>query len=247
MAALDVGTGETVWKSAPLVLNPSPSPQHQRLAEPVGEADPASYASPVLFTLGNRRLLVSCSSRHAFGVDADTGELLWTRPLPTRHSVIAATPVLCGDAVFVTAPDAGGGKLYHLTTRDAGLDVAEAWTTPLDTCQGGVLYLHGSLYGSWYRGRRGWACIDGQSGELRYENKETVMGPVLYADGRLYWLSQEGEMALVSLTPQGFVTEGRFRLVPGRPSDVWAHPVILNGRLYLRHHEQLWCYDVRAR
>jgi outer membrane protein assembly factor BamB len=70
MAALDQRTGETVWTSEPLRLGDSPSPAHERVAEPFGEVDGASYASPIVFEQGGRRMIVSCSLRHAFG---------WTR------------------------------------------------------------------------------------------------------------------------------------------------------------------------
>jgi hypothetical protein len=53
-------------------------------------------------------------------------------------------------------------------------------------------------------------------------------------------------MFLLSPTKTSFGVKGRFQLVEGRKSDVWPHPVVLNGRLYLRYHETLWCFDVRA-
>ncbi|MDW8311091.1 MAG: PQQ-binding-like beta-propeller repeat protein, partial [Verrucomicrobiales bacterium] len=85
IAALDARTGETLWASDPLLLGESGSPAHQRLAEPAGEADAASYASPILVPVNGRRVLINCSLRHVFGADADTGRLLWSRPLPTRY------------------------------------------------------------------------------------------------------------------------------------------------------------------
>ena len=69
---------------------------------------------------------------------------------------------------------------------------------------------------------------------------------MLYADKRLYVLSEEGEMALLEPTESAFEFRGRFRLVPERKTDVWAHPVILNGRLYLRYHDTLSSYDIVA-
>jgi outer membrane protein assembly factor BamB len=246
MAALDKKTGKTVWITDPLLLGQSDSPAQERLASPAGQADSASYTSPILFELAGRRHLVSCSLRHAFGVDADTGRLLWTRPLPTQYLVIAATPVLVGDAVFVTAPDAEGGKLFRLQPDGAGLRLEKLWTTSLDTCHGGLVYVEGRLFGSWYRRAKGWASLDLRTGEPRHELKDLAMGSVLYADQRLYCLSQEGEMALIKPTPAGLEYTGRFRLVPDRVSDVWAHPVIWNRRLFLRFQDTLFCYDIRA-
>jgi outer membrane protein assembly factor BamB len=246
MAALDKNTGATVWTTEPLRLGPSPSPAQQRVAEPAGETDRASYASPILVTLNGRRQIIGCSMRHLFGVDADNGRLLWTQPLPTRFEVIAVTPVLVGDAVFVTAPDTpDGGFLVRLSTRDDEIDATMVWRTLLDTGHGGVVKVGDALYGSWYRRNKGWACVDAASGEVRYSLPDLAKGSVLWADQRLYCLSEAGEVALLDPTPDGFRYEGRFRLVEGRVNDAWTHPVILNGRLYLRYQETLYCFDIR--
>jgi len=198
MAALDARSGETVWVTEPLLMGESPSPSQQRLEKPAGQVDRAAYSSPILFSLGGRRLLVNCSMHHVFGVDAETGRLLWTQPMPTRYEVIVATPVLCGDSVFVTAPDAGGGKLWRMLSDDKGVRVEKVWTTPIDTCSGCLVRVDGSLYGSRYRGRRGYAAIDVKTGQVRYETHEITMGSVLYADERLYCLSEKGGVAAAS-------------------------------------------------
>lgn len=244
MAALDKRTGATVWTTEPLRLGQSNPPAHIRVAESAGEIDSASYASPILFELGGRRQLVSCSLRHFFGVDADTGRLLWSRPLRTKYEVIAATPVLVGNAVFVTAPDTEDAGLYRLRVSDGRVQPEKVWSTKLDTCHGGLVLVNGTLYGSWYRRDKGWACLDASTGEVRYQTADLAMGSVLYADGRLYCLSQEGEMALIRPGATSFEFKGRFRLVPERTSDAWAHPVICDRRLYLRYHANLYCYDV---
>ena len=246
MAALDVETGATVWATPPLRLGAGSSPADQRLAEPQGEVDRASYASPILFTLGGRRHLVTCSLRHAFGVDAETGALLWTRPLPGRHAVIATTPVLCGDAVFVTAPDAGGGKLFQVRSAATGVHVETLWSTPLDTGQGGAVAVGDMLFGSFYRTPKRWVGIEFATGTIRAEMRDLVMGAVVYADRRLYCLSQDGQVVLVRPGSAQFEINGRFRLVPEHNNDVWAHPVICDGRLYLRYHDTLFCYEIRA-
>jgi len=247
MAALDARTGEAVWTTEPLRMEALPGPAHERVMGKPGETDPAGYASPILLQFADRRLILSCSLRHSFGVDADTGALLWTRPFVTRYHVIAATPVLVGDGVFITAPDSDGGKFYHLRRRESSVHPETVWTSPLDTCHGGLVVAGDALFGSWYRRHRGWACVDARSGVILYETSELAMGSVTHADGRLYCLSQEGEMALIRPTPDRFEFTGRFRLVSDHDKDVWAHPVILDGRLYLRYHDRLFCYDIRAR
>jgi len=248
MAGLDKETGATVWRTEPLRLGAAPSAARETLDGSEGEIDNCGYGSPLLFSLGKRRLIVSCSQRHVFGVDADTGKLLWTRPFSTRYRVIAATPVLVGDAVFVTAPDTDdGGKLFRIEEQDGNISVRTVWTTSLDTCHGGVVSISDALYGSLYRQGKGWVCVDSRTGAIRYRLKDMEMGSILWADERLYCLSQDGAMALLKPAADRFEVAGRFRLVAGRRTDAWTHPVIFDRKLYLRYHDNLFCYDVRGK
>jgi len=229
MAALDKKTGKTVWAS-----------------ESLGD-DKAGYASPILFALGGRRHLVSFSSRHAFSVDADTGKLLWKRHCPTLYEVLASIPVYHDGAVFIARPDGKDIGMSCLRIGDKGTGVTQVWHSPLNNLTGGVVLVDGFLYGAGYKKNDGWLCVDARTGKVRYEKRDLNSGSVLYADGRLYCLSERGEMALLKPTADGFETLGRFRLVAGCRTDVWPHPVIHNRRLYLRYHRKLYCYDIRAK
>lgn len=233
MAALDKNTGATRWASPPL-----------RLAQPEAAADRASYASPILFEWAGRRHLVNCSQTHAFGMDARTGALLWSYPMPTTYKVLASTPVLIGDGVFVTGPDSPGGTLLQIRDTGAQVSVSPKWVSKLDTCHGGVIEVDGLLVGSWYRGRRGWACLDALTGNLLHQTNALAKGSQIFADGRFYWLTEDGHMALVEADREKFTFHGQFRFVEKHKSDVWAHPVIHQGRLYLRYHERLVCLQV---
>ncbi len=247
VAALDKRTGRVVWRTPPLKLGSSNDPNHERVTEPPGELDNASYAAPILFEFGRRRLIAGCSTKHLFGVDADSGELLWTRALPTRYSVIAATPVLTDSGIFITAPDTDAGGLFRLGLDGNRVTIERAWSTKLDTCHGGLVRAGDYLVGSRYRPSKGWLALDVRSGEVRHELTDLTMGSVIYADGRFYCLTQDGEMVLLKLAAAGFEYAGRFPFIAERKNDVWAHPVILDGRLYLRYHENLSCYDIRAK
>ena len=61
----------------------------------------------------------------------------------------------------------------------------------------------------------------------------------------LYCLDESGTVALLKWGNDGLETAGRFRLYSKRTRDAWAHPVLLDGQLYLRYHDTLWCYDVK--
>lgn len=238
MVALDRATGSVLWKSEPLLD-----------AETGDTLETAGYASPILVKFAGRRLLVGASLRHLVCVDADTGRLQWTKRRPTSYSVQAMMPVLAGDGVFMTAPYGPPGRLYRLVapkTADDAVGVEESWSTRLDTCQGGTVAVGGRIYGSYYPGRKGWAALDAATGEVVYEMSDHVKGSVLAADRRLYALGEDGWMLLLEPGVTEFSVKGRFRLADAKARDAWAHPVIHDGRLYLRYHDTLTCFDVRA-
>ena len=236
LVALDPRTGELRWK----IPQAGPAPEQR---------ESATYAAPILVTFAGRRLVIGCTQRQLYCADADTGVLQWTRPRATRYSVLAVSPVLVGDAVFMTAPIGPPGQLHRLVApRGIGepVGVEDGWTTALDTCQGGVVYRDGRLYGSTYPRRGSWQALDARTGALLYESTEFLKGTTMWADGRLYTLAEDGWMALLEPTEKEFAVRGRFRLAVARDRDAWAHPVIHDGRLYLRHHDTVSCYDVRV-
>jgi outer membrane protein assembly factor BamB len=227
MAALDKNTGQVVWTTDPL------------------PDENASYASPILFVDGGRRLIANCSSKHGIGVDADSGRLLWTVSLNNRYDTHVATPVYGSGAVFYVTAYTDRGKLYRLRHNGPAVTADYAWTSPMDNVTGGAVLVDNVLYSSGYSKPRHWFAIDWQTGQTRFEQKELSSGAAICAEGRLYCLEENGTMNLVELAPDALQPAGRFRLTERRVRDAWTHPVLLDGRLYLRYHDTLWCYDVR--
>lgn len=236
LVAFDKHSGGVLWQSAPL-------------PDTAGDGAPenASYVSPILVRFDDRRLLLGSSLRHLYCADAETGALQWTRRFPTTYSVISMMPALLGNSVFMTAPHGQGGRLFHLQapTSPGGLvGATDGWSTTLDTLQGCVVPVGEKLIGSYYGGRKGWAALDARTGAILYETGDYVKGAPLLADGRLYALSEDGWMRLLEAGDTQFTEHGKFRLAEAK-RDAWAHPVIHEGRLYLRYHDTLTCYDVQ--
>lgn len=230
MAALDKRSGETVWTTPAL-----------------GD-DRTSHSSPILFRFGGRRLIAQCSSAHGFGVDADSGELLWTVPLENRFGVNTSTPIYGHGCVFYVTPYAENGRLYRLRPTPRGVDAVHVWTNDrLDTVTGSGVLLGDTLYAAGYKKDKWWFAVDWPSGEIRHELRDFTTGAAIYADGRLYVLDESGAAGLLQPGDQGPEIAGRFQLVQTqrRIRDAWAHPVLCDGRLYLRYHDTMWCFDVR--
>ena len=89
-------------------------------------------------------------------------------------------------------------------------------------------------------------CLDFKTGEVKWFNRSVGKGSVTYADGHLYARSERGPVALVEATPTGYVEKGRFDQPDLSGKTTWPYPVIANGRLYLRDHDNLFCYNVKA-
>lgn len=231
MAALDKETGRTVWASPPLA------------------EEKTSYTSPILIRMGERRLLVGTGSKHSFGVDANDGKLLWTFRHPVEENVLGATPALVKDSVFITNSSRDHSALYRLRLAAQGGKVERVWSRDFKNGQAALIVAAGRLYGADGRERRGRiAVVDpgtGKPAEAAESAPGVTFGAGAYADGRIYYLTQLGEVVLLQPTGAGAQVVGRFRLVEARKKDAWAHPVISKGRLFLRYHDTLFCYDVR--
>jgi outer membrane protein assembly factor BamB len=227
MAALDKRTGETIWTTPPL-----------------GE-DRASHSSPILFRWGGRQIIANSSSAHGFGVDADTGRLLWTVPLNNPHGVNVSTPIYGADCVFFMTPYSEHGRLYRLGSGPQGMTAEHAWSSPIDAVTGCGVLVDGRLFASGYRDVKSWLGIDWKTGETTCEQKDLTTGAAIYADSRLYVLDEQGTAALLKPGPNSLEIVGRFQLTADRVHDAWAHPVVLDGRLYFRYHDALWCLDVK--
>ena len=194
-----------------------------------------------------RRLIANCSSAHGFSVDADSGKLLWTVPLRNQYGVNVTTPVYGSGSVFFVTPYAEEGRLYRLRADRRGVAAEQAWTCPLDTVTGGAVLVDGILFAAGYRKSKWWFGIDWHTGETKYELEDLATGAAIYADGRLYVLDERGTVGLLKPGTDRMEIVGRFRLPVDRVRDAWAHPVLCDGRLYLRYHDALWCYEVKQR
>jgi len=229
MAALDKLDGRTIWTT-----------------EPLGD-DRTSHSSPILLRYAGRRLITSCSSAHGFGVDADTGKLLWTVPLKNPHGVNASTPIYGSGSVYYVTPYAEMGRAYRLVIDSETITAEHIWTSGLDTVTGAAVLVDGTLFAAGYRESKWWFGVDWQTGRTKYELKDFTTGAAIYADGRLYCLDEKGSAGLLKPGPDGLEIAGRFALVTEKVRDAWTHPVLHDGRLYLRYHDTLFCYDVKQR
>ncbi len=247
MAALDRKTGATLWKTGPLRFMREHKFGGDPVEPPAPDTDKTGYASPVVARLGDKRLIFGCSSRHLFCVDADRARIMWTQPVYARYEVISSMPAVWNDSVYFSAPDKFGGKFFRVGTGagDDGIAMHALWNVPVDICQGSAVIVGDRLFAAGHRRHQAWTSVDVKTGEIQCTKDDLHKGAAVHADRRLYALAENGVFALLEPTRDGFESRGEIVLTDGKRKDVWAHPVILDGRLYLRYHDSLWCYDIR--
>lgn len=207
-----------------------------------GKGDQSAYCTPLLVELPARKLLVTHTGDHIIGFDAEKGNMLWSYPQTNRYKVHANTPIYNDDGLFCFSGYGQGGVKLNLS--EDGSSVEKVWfNEELDSRIGGMVVLDGFLYGSGDKGRE-WRCVDWKTGEEKYASTDLAKGVVIAADGMLYCYSERGELALVKATPDSFDIKSRTKVELGTAQH-WSHPVIDNGRLYLRHGDALIAYKIK--
>jgi outer membrane protein assembly factor BamB len=206
--------------------------------------DPAHYSSIVPARINGIAQYVQRTERSVVGIAAADGKLLWKTDFPGRTAV-APTPIVRGNEVYVTAGYGAGCKMVRI---EPGNDVTTVYQNKvMKNHHGGVVLVGDYLYG---HADPSWVCQNFQTGAAVWNSRAIGKGAVGFADGMLYCLDeQSGVVALVEASPAGFKEHGRFTLEPQTVirvsrGGIWTHPVISNGRLYLRDQEFLSCYDV---
>lgn len=223
VVALNRNNGDLVWSSP-------------------AKGELSAYCTPLLITLPARKLLVTMTADHIIGLDAATGKMLWSHPQTNRYQVHANTPVYHDGGLFCFSGYGQGGVKLELSTD--GSTVKKAWfSEKLDSRMGGIVLLNGYLYGSGDNNRE-WRCVDWKTGAEKYAAKNIGKGVVIAADGMLYCYSDRGELALVEANPSGFKVVSQTKVELGSDQH-WSHPVIDNGRLYLRHGNTLIAYKIK--
>lgn len=236
MVALNKTTGALIWKSA------------------VPGGDPAGYASAIVVQGGGRKQYVQFLSKGMVGIDAKTGQFLWRYKEVVKGPAQAFTPVARDGYVYGGALGVGGG-LVRLKPDGNGVAAEQVYfTRGLPNGFGGAVLVGDYLYGTEAAMASGALdAIEFTTGKVKWQAKSIGMGSVAYADGLLYLHCLEGDVALVEATPEAYREKGRFT-PPGQPKKqagpypegAFAHPVIANGRLYIRDAGTLWAYDIKA-
>jgi outer membrane protein assembly factor BamB len=117
------------------------------------------------------------------------------------------------------------------------------FTRELRNHHGGVVLVGEYLYGF---SDSILTCLEFATGKVMWRDRSVGKGSVTFADGNLYLQSENSIVGLAEATPEAYREKGRFP-IPEKGQLSWAHPVISDGRLYVRNQDVLLVYDIKAR
>ena len=234
MVALNKKTGALIWKSA------------------VPGGDPAGYTSAIVVQAAGRKQYVQFLSKGLIGVDAKTGEFLWRYKDVAKGPAQYFTPVARGEHVYGGALGVGGG-LVRLKVDGAGVAAEQVYfERGLPNGLGGAVLVGEYLYGTDIAPGQ-FVAVEFATGKVKWKHESIGRVSTAYADGLLYLHGVDGDMALAEASPEGYREKSRFtppnqpkhKQVGTYPEQAYAHPVIANGRLYIRDLGTLWAYDIK--
>ena len=239
IVALNKENGQLIWKS-----------------EPLGEH--ATYVSPILITYNGKRKILGMTGKSVYGVDPETGKIDWTFKEWGRtpeevangmEAIATNTPLYKDGRIFVCNGYNMGSFMLQLN-EDAS-DVSLLWrNNDLDTHHGGYVLVDGTIYGSnWINNNQGnWVAVDWATGATKYDTNwggGKSKGSIVTADGMLYiYDERRGTVGLVKPNPAKFEVVSEFRITKGEGPH-WAHPVLHDGVLYIRHGNAFMAYKVK--
>ncbi len=226
MVALNKNNGQTIWQAA-IPGNPQ-----------------AGYSTAIVTDLNGVRQYVNFCHNGLFSVDARTGQPLWGDNNAANSTANCSSPIAIGNnSIFYASGYGTGGALLRFAGRAAKPSLAYK-TEKMKNHHGGMVELNGFLYGA---NENILTCLNVQTGEITWQDRlgGNGKGAITYADGHLYFRSENGPMYLIEADPNNFVVKGQFNQPERSNRPSWARPVVADGKLFLRDQDILLCYQVK--
>ena len=220
IVALNKADGSVIWKS---------------------QSDEAGYSSAIPVDINGVTQVVFFTAERAVGLDSKDGRLLWEYERPSNNVANAATPIVRGNRIFISSDYGTGGGVVEIKPDNKAQEIY--FTKDMKNHHSSSVLIGDHLYGF---SSSILTAMKFDTGELAWRDRSVGKGSLVYADGHLYLLSENGVVGLVEATPAGYKEKGRFR-IPQDSLPTWAHPVVAGGRLYLRDQDTIYAYDVREK
>ncbi|OAI40822.1 hypothetical protein AYO40_04250 [Planctomycetaceae bacterium SCGC AG-212-D15] len=251
MAALDKNTGKLLWRSKEV-------------------PEQATYSSPIVAEIGGVRQYIAMtalderkeggtnSSGGLLGIAPADGKLLWYfHRQPGYSDCVIPTPIHHEGQIYTTVGFNLGCDLISVTKKGDTFTAKDEYDRKtqknLINREGGVVLLDGKIYGHSFEGKaKGWNCQEWKTGKTIWTDKKAKFEPgsIIYADGLFYiYGAENGTCVLVKPNGMKWDEISRFDIpekskLRKQRGEIWTHPVIANGKLFLRDQELLFCFDI---
>jgi outer membrane protein assembly factor BamB len=242
VVALNPDTGSVIWKTEVPRVGPG-----------------YGYSSAVKTTVGGIPMYVTALGQTAgfVGVHADTGKLLWSYAAVSNDKGNIPTAIVRGDKVWCSTgyPPNGGSALLQLIPQGTDAVTVKELKVykgrELQNHHGGIVLVGDYLYLGRDQNQGYPTCVDFRTGEIQWKEDRGAAGgsgsaAVSAADGMLYFRYQSGKMVLIRPNPERLEVVSSFDLPERSNQPSWPHPVVANGKLYIRDQEKLHCFNVTA-
>lgn len=224
VVSLNAKTGKVNWRSR------------------VPEQPQASYASPVVMTIGRVKQYVIFTSKGICGVRATDGEPLWGQNKSSNGTANCATPLVVDNLVFSSSDYGTGAELVELNATRNGVTAQNVYfTKDMKNHHGGMVLHQGHVFGS---NSERFACVNLRTGKAVWQ-KPDMKGSVFFADNKIVFRHENGPVHLIAADTSAYRELGRFEQPQRSGRPAWAHPVVAGGRLYLRDQDKILVYDVK--
>jgi outer membrane protein assembly factor BamB len=237
VVCLDKMTGKVRWKTPPKFDGGK-------------GAEGAGYSSIVISNAFKVKQYVQLTGRGLIGIRANDGTPLWNYTHVANGIANIPTPIVDGNFIFASTSYKTGSGLVELKKSGSDFTAEEKYfldSQVFNNHHGGMILHKGHIYAGHQQNEGFPTCINMKSGEIVWGGK--LRGPgkgsaaVLYIDEHVIFRYQDGTIALIEATPKEYILKGV--MTPDYQEDKsWAHPVVANGKLYLREQDKLMCYEV---
>ncbi len=214
LVKLKQDTGEILWRS----FEGKP-----------GVMSAGSFSSPVLATIHGQRQLVVQSREQLAGIDLESGEVLWSHPVPSYRGMNILTPTVFGNAVF-TSSHQNRSWLYSVAKAEGAFNVQEAWSNNAQGYMSTPVIIDGHAY--LHMGNQRFTCIDLKTGTRAWTSDSFGKYSSLVAQGdRILALDERGLLLLIKADPKGFQLLDQRKVAA---EDTWAHLAVCGEEIFVR-------------
>lgn len=225
VVALDRLTGKVVWTSK-------------------AKGDVVSFCSPIIIKLKERNVLVTLSREYLMGLDAKNGELLWSLKEDSvkLEGDYCNTPLYSDGFIYEISGIEKGTGAFKLELSPNGKSIKTIWKNDkVKNPMGGFVKFGDRIYAT--SDDKKLKVLDANTGAIT-ETLSGMKGSLIAADNLLFCYTDNGYVNLIKGIGSKLEVVSKFKIEKGT-KEHFAHPVIANGVLYVRHGNALMAYSIK--